>query len=459
MTASSSAKHFFKGSLTHAFYSWLHFRAFIAKARWQDEAKRFANQPQPLNAWLNEQPIPATWPLSLPLIIAMLLGVSGMVGTISYAGDKPVNLWVVMGIFCALPLAMVIISTLSILIPRKTNQQRSVHILSGIFNKLILSSGAAPDKNQMKKALAQPSQSHMYWLLWQSQRMALAFQLGAIAAFIMVLLFNDTAFGWSSTIIKDAQTVQKFFSGFCLPWQSIIAAPSLEMVEQSQFFYRAEPTLKPSPSIAGEWWPHLFAGLIVYGLLPRYLLSAWLKHRCKKTLASEINNSIALKKFFNGINQIASKDPKKLVSKHLNEQGSVNQNNSNLSDPNPSKPEHDLTFNLKTNDALLCWQQSFSELESKKILGIESWQSDKAWLQQTLFMRGEPVYVAVSIQQTPTAELSDTLALIEQPKILIILLSENQQARQTQIKSWQYFAQEHSLECHIANHLSLEPES
>jgi hypothetical protein len=126
------------------------------------------------------------------------------------------------------------------------------------------------------------------WLLLSiSQGAGVAFQLGALAATLALVVFTDLSFGWSTTLEVDARGVQRLTDALSLPWARLWpeARPSLELVEATRFFRIAGG---PNPAVPletyGGWWPFLVMTLAVYGLLPRVIFFAVARGRLQRAL-------------------------------------------------------------------------------------------------------------------------------------------------------------------------------
>ncbi len=364
--------------------------------------------------------------LLAPQALGLILGAGAMSGALSYSGQAPVNLWVILLLFALLPLVLTLIT--------------AIKLIAHAFGKQTVNQPNAPtlitrwlQKQLSKRLCITPQvftgQTANYWLLFRIQAMGIALQTGAMIAFVAILLFKDVAFGWSSTLIKSPESVTAFFNYFSLPWQSLLGAPSEELITQSQFFYH-----QGANAIANApWWPHLLFALFFYGLVPRILLWHWLSIMTAKRFKHEINSSSVISQMFN------AEQPSSHAAK-------LPPQNETL-----PKPEIQSDFSLASNDQLLNWQQPHSSL-ALHTLGSERWQDDEQWLQNFTFSEA-PIYVAVSEEQTPTAELSDILALLPKPATLVLTI-KNQPPISSSIRSWQYFTNENHYPLILTQNIS-----
>lgn len=114
-------------------------------------------------------------------------------------------------------------------------------------------------------------------LLRWSQAFALAFQITALVACLVLVVFTDLAFGWSTTLTTgdaraDARRVHRVTSAIATPWSWALddAEPSLALIEESRYFrVVAEPLSSAQAARLGGWWRFVVMTIAVYGLLPR----------------------------------------------------------------------------------------------------------------------------------------------------------------------------------------------
>jgi hypothetical protein len=122
-----------------------------------------------------------------------------------------------------------------------------------------------------------------YLLLSQSQLFALAFNLGALASCLRLILLSDLAFAWSTSVTAlDAAQVQRVCAVLAWPFAWLVpeAVPSLSLIEHTQYFrlegrFAGAPIgSRGDPALVGQWWRFLVACTVTYGLVPRLLTFA-----------------------------------------------------------------------------------------------------------------------------------------------------------------------------------------
>lgn len=123
-----------------------------------------------------------------------------------------------------------------------------------------------------------------------AQMGGLCFTLAALATLILMVVLQDLAFGWSTTLDTGAPAFHRLTASLASPWQALLpaATPSLELVEATRF-YRTDPiTPATEPARWGQWWPFVAMTWLTYATLPRLLMvqlaQAHLQSRARRLL-------------------------------------------------------------------------------------------------------------------------------------------------------------------------------
>jgi len=123
-----------------------------------------------------------------------------------------------------------------------------------------------------------------FWLLAQmTQIFAVAFNFGALAAFVVIPAIDDPAFGWRSRLLNEHQ-VEVATTVIASPWSALWpqALPAPEIISETRYSsvaerYVADPEQgsrrvgDATPRPWAAWWPFLVASMAIYGLAPRLL--------------------------------------------------------------------------------------------------------------------------------------------------------------------------------------------
>ncbi len=420
-------------SLTSTLLTWLILRASLTASGWQQRMRDYhlnSDNPEALNQWLALQPSPPSPRfLFLPSAVVIVIGILSMVTTLTYSGSRPVNIWLMFAVFCFLPFLLTLLSCISLFHLGRSGQAFVPALLARWLHKFshgVLSLGAF-------NSLAVRA-----WLLLQSQLLGLFLQLSLMATFLLVLLFNDVAFGWASTIIHSADTLKTVLQYLTLPWQWLLPAPSAELIQQSQYFYGAA-NLAVNAEAMRAWWPHIFLAMALYGLAPKIFLVILIRWRCGQLLRNEINSSAELEQFYSVLNFSSSVHAK------------------NIPDTTSAAYNATSRLNLKNTDAIVCWQRPCLVADIP-VLGVKTWRDDEAWLKLQSPLWLNHLWVVVQEHQTPTAELTDTLECIKALNthlnihltVITVAAASINQPLSLALKTWQFFAVEQQLSLHSA---------
>ncbi len=113
-------------------------------------------------------------------------------------------------------------------------------------------------------------------LLGVTQTFAIAFNLGLLAAMLLVHLpFEELRFGWQSTYSFTNDGVHEATRIVAAPWHWIAEplAPDAAQVAATRYTRGQRAETLPADA-AHAWWPFLLAAIAFYGLLVRSLLAA-----------------------------------------------------------------------------------------------------------------------------------------------------------------------------------------
>jgi hypothetical protein len=135
------------------------------------------------------------------------------------------------------------------------------------------------------------------WALLQwSQWFALWFQITALVASLVLVVFTDLAFGWSTTLTTgdaalDARRVHRVTSALATPWRWLApeAEPSLELIEESRYFRVASvPVSTAQAARLGGWWEFVVCTIAVYGALPRVFTLILARARLRAAIRASV---------------------------------------------------------------------------------------------------------------------------------------------------------------------------
>jgi len=205
-------------------------------------------------------------------LLGTVLGALCVYGLLVYEGTQRINLTLLIAL-CALQLLLALFTLLQSVIGWQPWQ-----LLRARFLRT-----PAPQALQPLQPL----------LLGRAAQLGgLGFGLGGLAVLLAMIVLQDLAFGWSTTLATGAEAFHRLLNALSLPWQALwpAAVPNLELVEATRFF-RVQATAPPLAAQAqrwGEWWPFVVALWSSYVILPRALLAlcshVLLNLRARRTL-------------------------------------------------------------------------------------------------------------------------------------------------------------------------------
>ena len=128
------------------------------------------------------------------------------------------------------------------------------------------------------------------WLFMQSQAAALAYAFASMLTFVLLLLITDINFVWRSTLL-DANDLLPLLNTLASPWWFWDAAqPDLVLLQTTQDS-RLNQIATDTQAFA-NWWPFVFASLLVYSFLARGVLLLLTRLWLNKQSQSDLQNRL-----------------------------------------------------------------------------------------------------------------------------------------------------------------------
>ncbi len=236
------------------------------------------------------------------VIIAFFLGFFSGVGLLSYSGHEPVNVIYYMAMVVLLPLATMTLTLFS-MFRANASQSLLVHISPAFWMEKMLRFLPQKAQSSLQELKINPLLSN--WLIIKrSQLLALMFSLGLLVALLGMVITKDIAFAWSTTLQVSPNEFHSLLHTLAFAWRDIFpwAVPSVELIEQSQYFRLGEKLdtqMIQNASKLGEWWKFLAFATLFYAILLRFgmwILSMFgFKKALKRSLLSLEGASILLR--------------------------------------------------------------------------------------------------------------------------------------------------------------------
>ncbi|HIO98152.1 MAG TPA: DUF2868 domain-containing protein, partial [Marinobacter salarius] len=101
----------------------------------------------------------------------------------------------------------------------------------------------------------------------------LAFGVAGLITLLVLVVIQDLAFGWSTTLNTGTDSYYRMLSAIATPWQHLwpAAMPDRELVDATRFF-RSQSSTTTDPALWGSWWPFVAMVWMIYVVLPRLAL-------------------------------------------------------------------------------------------------------------------------------------------------------------------------------------------
>ena len=207
------------------------------------------------------------------VIIAFFLGFFSGVGLLSYSGHEPVNVIYFMAMVVLLPLFTMTLTLLS-MFRAHASQSLLVHISPAFWMEKMLRFLPKNIQSSLQDLKISPLLGN--WLIIKrSQLLALVFSLGLLVALLGMVITKDIAFAWSTTLQVSPIDFHGLLYTLAFAWRDLFpwAVPSVELIEQSQYFRLGEKLdtqMIQNASKLGEWWKFLVFATLFYAILLRF---------------------------------------------------------------------------------------------------------------------------------------------------------------------------------------------
>ena len=213
-------------------------------------------------------------------VLAFLAGLFSGAALLSYSGRAPVNVVYYLALAVGIPLLTMGLAILSMLRAGHAHNAL-VHLspaswLSGLLALLPFQMQEKVQNIRFHPRLAN-------WLVIErSQMMAWWFAVGLLLALIGIVVTQDVAFAWSTTLSVTPEAFHRLTEWIALPWRAWLpdAVPSLDLIAQSQYFRlggKLDAEMVHHAADLGAWWRFLAMATAVYAVGLRLLM--WLAAR------------------------------------------------------------------------------------------------------------------------------------------------------------------------------------
>ncbi len=188
-------------------------------------------------------------------LVGLITGVIAMLGLLFYDGGQRINLTVILA-FVLLQCLLAAFTT--------------VQALAGwqpwrwLLRKFSRSSSSGALRPLQPMLMARAAHTG-----------GLVFGLAGLLTLLVLVVIQDLAFGWSTTLDTGSDSYYHLLATLATPWQNLwpAAVPDRELVDATRFF-RSGGKGTADPALWGRWWPFVAMAWTTYVILPRLVLLA-----------------------------------------------------------------------------------------------------------------------------------------------------------------------------------------
>jgi len=207
--------------------------------------------------------------------ISLLLGLVVGIGLLSYSGNEPINIIYYLFFATLLPILSMLLTLFSLFSKRSVSDFVKMLFPSHWLEKLASKFIQNKNVELLDELLSKPLQKYLF--IERLQRFSLLFSFGIILALLFVVVTQDIAFAWSTTLQVEALSFYGFLEFIATPWRFIFPSfmPSIELVELSQHYRLGEKldsTMIENANRLGAWWQYLAMNTLFYAIVLRFAL-------------------------------------------------------------------------------------------------------------------------------------------------------------------------------------------
>jgi len=381
----------------------------------------------------------ALYGVSLTLvIIAFILGLLSGIGLLSYNGHEPVNVIYFMAMVVFVPLFTMTLTLFSMLRANST-QSLLVHISPAFWMERLLQFLPHKTQEHLNNLKVNPLLAN--WIvIKRSQVIALTFSFGLLFALLGMVATKDIAFAWSTTLHVTPKEFHGFLNTLAFSWREWFpwAVPSVELIEQSQYFRLGDKLSEEMVSNAsklGEWWKFLAFATLFYAIILRFLMYLLSLFGFKSAIKRSFLSLDGAKKLLNDMNEPIISTHAKQNIVVFNETKSVYQNVVGRLDTS-----YDLVLGWaipKKQLTVICDSMKVISPKHYEVGGANTLEEDN----EVIHLSHGEVVLFVKAWEPPTMDFMDFLEQLSQEVDKIVIspvgtAKEHYEAQEKDINVW-----------------------
>ena len=251
---------------------------------------------------------------------SLLMGIFFGIGLLSYSGYEPVNIIYYLFFAILLPVISMVITLLSML-GNKGIFGFFARFFPLFWLEKLFNFGSFKEKIDFFEEIFS-SQLQKWLFIHRLQLFSLLFSLGLLLSLLFIVISQDIAFSWSTTLQISAMGFHQFLEFLALPWNFFFPSlmPSVELVELSQHYRLGEhltSTMIDNADKLGAWWKYLALTTFAYAIVLRLSLLLFANYGVQKILEKDFLELDGVNKLLREFQTpfVSTKAPKK--EKHL----------------------------------------------------------------------------------------------------------------------------------------------
>ena len=193
------------------------------------------------------------------IVLGTVLGLLTMLGLLFYDGSGQINVTVILG-FVLFQIGLAVFTSLQSLLGWRPWGQ----LTDMITRRVGVAQPTAGVIRQLQPQLAARS----------AHAGGLAFGISGLLTLLCLVVVQDLAFGWSTTLSTAPDAFHRLVQTLAWPWQELwpAAVPSPDLVADSRFYRIENSGGATTPARWGDWWPFVAMVWLFYIILLRFIL-------------------------------------------------------------------------------------------------------------------------------------------------------------------------------------------
>ena len=206
---------------------------------------------------------------------AWVSGLFAGIALLKYSGAAPVNIVYFLAFAVGIPLFSMVLSLIAMTRAAQAHNAL-VHLSPASWMVRLLALLPGLKGEQIDTVPIHPRLAN--WIIIErGQMMAWWFAVGMLMALLGIVVTQDVAFAWSTTLSVTPEQFARLIGQIAWPWRGWFpgAVPDATLIAQSHYFRLGaalDPAMIRHAQQLGQWWKFLAMATLVYGVGLRFVL-------------------------------------------------------------------------------------------------------------------------------------------------------------------------------------------